>query len=425
MRIAIISDTHFGDPDCMLKPNRQLQAFLDCIGEIDYLVLLGDALDFSISSYGTAYADAKIFFQAVADSGKVKRVLYVPGNHDSDVWHIVEHETTVMQNIKDGRPVGAFRHSIPGIIDDRGGKGCLRLYGVNHKKETGGCPEYGGLFMDQLTDGKLPIYIAYPNVYLLTDTETVLLTHGQYFDPFWSVSGELVMYLAKDDIFRITEADALNIQRMMEVNFPLTRLSCTGIGQAGVLSKLALEIQKEVKEHGATERVKRYLKLAKRWLDKEVLFNSGNFFDRIVGVFKEFGSDVCLKGIFDKAADEISKLKNASGARHNEKYLLESKPRIKNFYLASLRELDDINDDPQWKGNEIAMPARFIFGHTHVSIPYQSPVKLGLVEGQKDTLFCNTGGWLDERGCWGEIFLYDTKAGFTSESIKWPHTTKN
>lgn len=437
MRIAIISDTHFGDPDCVLDPkplvqdkeevdtkkqkrnDNALASFFNGLGgeDIHYLVMIGDILDFSIASYKDAYRSAKNFFQEVVTNGKIKKILYIPGNHDADVWHIVEHQTNVINKIADNKDVEEFRHSVPAIIDDRSGAGCLQLYGVSPSPiSNNDSPDYSKqrLFMDKLTDGQVPIYFAYPNAYLVTDDKTVLLTHGQYFDPFWSVSGEIVMNIAKDDIYKYTKASFLNIRRMMECNFPLTRLSCTGIGQAGALSELALDIQKEIKD-GKMERVSRYIERIKKWLDEQIKFNNWN----PLGLIKEVFSDQCLEGAFDKLMDELSKLKNPTGARHNEKYLIESLHRIRNFFDASIHERDEINNNPAWKGGKVPSPSWVVFGHTHDSIPYGKPEQHILMPGQSPVRFCNTGGWLDEPNCNGEIFIYDTQSGFSSVPVTW------
>ena len=62
MRIAILSDTHFGDPMCTLvdhesmKPGSRYGKFKDAVGtDNDFLVIVGDILDFSITDYRTAH----------------------------------------------------------------------------------------------------------------------------------------------------------------------------------------------------------------------------------------------------------------------------------------------------------------------------------------------------------------------------------
>jgi predicted phosphodiesterase len=55
------------------------------IGKVDYLVLLGDIVDFSVASYREAYRQARCFFRRLQDDGLAEEIVYVPGNHDFDV----------------------------------------------------------------------------------------------------------------------------------------------------------------------------------------------------------------------------------------------------------------------------------------------------------------------------------------------------
>ena len=78
MRLAIISDTHFGDNNCTLVKNDtkgqrivkgpKYNEFRDATGiGNDYLVLAGDIFDFSIASYEKSYAYARNFFKLIRD----------------------------------------------------------------------------------------------------------------------------------------------------------------------------------------------------------------------------------------------------------------------------------------------------------------------------------------------------------------------
>ena len=88
MRIAIVSDTHFGDPMSTLvvfgkngKPviGPKYKAFKQAAGnDNDYLVLLGDILDFSIASYEEVYESAKVFFLQIQTDQIAKEIIYVP-----------------------------------------------------------------------------------------------------------------------------------------------------------------------------------------------------------------------------------------------------------------------------------------------------------------------------------------------------------
>ena len=76
MKIVIVSDIHLGDPAsqiCTLDPQNgqaaigpKYDAFAETAGQgNDFLILLGDILDFSIQKYRDTYEVAKVFFRQV------------------------------------------------------------------------------------------------------------------------------------------------------------------------------------------------------------------------------------------------------------------------------------------------------------------------------------------------------------------------
>jgi metallophosphoesterase superfamily enzyme len=111
MRLAVVSDTHFGDALCTLVqpgpggepvPGPGYEALRRAVGRVDYLVLLGDILDLSLAPYEDAFRDAKVFFTALQQDGLARELVYVPGNHDFDVWNVVEHQVSVINQLKQG-----------------------------------------------------------------------------------------------------------------------------------------------------------------------------------------------------------------------------------------------------------------------------------------------------------------------------------
>lgn len=88
MKIAIISDTHLGDPKSTMASKDgvgiRYPKFRSIIkenlgSEIDYLVLLGDVMDFAVSSYQEAYEAGKRFFIQLKNDRIAKQIIYVPG----------------------------------------------------------------------------------------------------------------------------------------------------------------------------------------------------------------------------------------------------------------------------------------------------------------------------------------------------------
>ena len=103
MKIKIVSHLHLGDPSgCLLKkgskwsPDTGFERLVAACGtDNDYLVLLGDILDFSILDYTDDYSAAQAFFFAISEKNIARDIIYIIGNHDNTLWHIVMHEANV------------------------------------------------------------------------------------------------------------------------------------------------------------------------------------------------------------------------------------------------------------------------------------------------------------------------------------------
>ena len=273
MKIAIVSDMHLGDTAsqiCARDPQTgqavigsKYAEFAKAAGKgNNYLILLGDILDFSIRNYRDTYEVAKIFFRQVKKDNIAEKLLYVPGNHDIDVWHSVEYQVNIINRIQKNKEIEYFRHSVPGVIVDQPGSlnRDFMLADVS-PRIIEGKRVYGGLFLDYLvqsTTGKseLTFYFAYPNLWLVTDEgESVLNTHGHYFETYYALAGELAVKLAPSDLI---PNEYLTLKEMVGVNFPLTQFACSGIGQAGPLTNIIARVQREVKD-GCLSSIKEHL----------------------------------------------------------------------------------------------------------------------------------------------------------------------
>src|SRR5262249_49137718 len=163
VRVAVISDTHFGDDMGVLvvedahgvpRLGPAYRSLVRTMGRAVYVVLLGDILDFSVASFEKAYSHAKVFFSAVQEDGLAQQLIYVPGNHDFDIWHTVEHQVNVINQLKQGELPRAFKRSVPGILDDRpsASRGRLILPDVVPRPEWHeNRSYYGNLFLDHIT----------------------------------------------------------------------------------------------------------------------------------------------------------------------------------------------------------------------------------------------------------------------------------
>ena len=428
MRVAVISDTHFGDPLSTLVTSSEREAapsigpayepLIRAVGKVDYLVLLGDIIDFSVASYADAYRDARCFFRRLRDDGVAREIIYVPGNHDFDVWHTVEHQVNVIQRLQRGHLPRAFKRSVPAVIDDRRDTEKFLLPDVRPRRDWEETEaHYGDLFFDDITrensgrrvkGGKLRFNFAYPNLYLVTDRgESVLLTHGHYFEAFWSVVAEWVSLLASDDL-ELENGQELSLREIVGINLPLHQLACTGVGQARPLSQLARRVQLEIKA-GKTDLVEKYFGR----LEQAVLSHGtyGRSKRRLVTYAIRF-----LKKRF------LSILASMEQGRYSKEFL--SKPsvrdRFRQYYRYSLSEVERLRGEYLL---DIPRPSHVVFGHTHQPIPWDQEELVDQVDGAS-VRFCNTGGWLlkDDfsslQFMGAEVVLYETGRGIRSVSIR-------
>jgi UDP-2,3-diacylglucosamine pyrophosphatase LpxH len=432
MRVAIVSDTHLGDDLCVLVapgegggspvPGPGYAALRDAVGHADYLVLLGDIIDFSVASYDRAYRDAKAFFLQVQRDRLAREILYVPGNHDFDIWTVVEHQVNVINRLKEGELPRPFHRAVPGVLDLRERKPRLRLPDVAahpewHERRS----DYGGLFLDHITlepstegrrkgRGERSLFdFAYPNLYLVTpDGETVLLTHGHYFEAYWALLGEWALQLAGGDL-PLEHSDELSVRELVGVNFPLNQLASSGVGQAYPLSRLARTLQLELYA-GRPTLFDSYL----RRLQAAVA-------DRVfLGIpFRPIRSWLAARArgrlVAAFAATEQTRFSRAFLSRP------AVRQRVRRYYRACLAEIQRLREV---HGLDLAPPGHVVFGHTHQPIPWGSDELVDDVDG-RELRFCNTGGWVLREGRDGkrdfvgaEVLLFETGLPPRSVSIR-------
>ncbi len=422
MRLAIVSDTHFGDDQSQLASiingtpvigPRYADLVKALAPGVRYLVLAGDILDLSIVPYDKAYACAAVFLQQIQDDGLAEEIIFIPGNHDGDMWHIVQHQRAVINRMQCGRLPKSFQHSVAGIVDDR--RNCpaahrgLTLHGV--KAQTGTGHKYAGMFFNHITKPECVVDFVYPNLYIVTDAGSVLVTHGQYLEPYWSILGEIALAVALNQL----GVRAVNIEKTIEINFPLNQLACTGVGQAGVLTdSLIRPILIDLKK-GNVATLGAYLERFQRWIVD-------------VSGYPCYKRMLLQAGLGKLRKDALSGLERFKQSRYREDFLNDEKvrDRFARYYAASLLEIQAINAAVPFNGSgrNVPPPGRIIFGHTHQPIPWGDPAapQINAVDpatGKKVTAY-NTGGWLADGGGFkgAEVFVYETNTGFLSIPVR-------
>lgn len=424
MRLAIISDTHFGDSNCTLVTRDgngnylpgarydELRAALG--GKVDYLVLAGDIFDFSIAHYEEAYGYARAFFQYLKDEDLVESIVYLAGNHDADMWYTQLQQVHVVDPVRKHRPPKEFRHAVPAIIDDRTGAESFSLQGI--KAHPRAHFPYGGLFLDYLTKPVSNFNFAFPNLYIVTDRESVLVTHGHYLETYWSFLGGLLPQVAAEDL-GLDARGRIDIGTMAQLNFPFNQLACSGLGQAGILTdRLVRPLEIEIKA-GDLRRTRKYLRRLQEWLAGKLNGDGGwcGCCRRVVGGWALTWARRRI----------LALLAGVQPARRPD-FAESAGVMIEAYYRACLLELETIDRPGSVK---IPSPNRIIYGHTHVPAGWDDnregfdlPAGVGDGTVRRVTLH-NTGGWLhgdDGRGRFGgaEVFLYESGAGFSSVRIE-------
>ena len=432
--MAVISDVHFGDDLCTLVstgPNGEptvgpaYPALRRAVGHVDYLILLGDILDFSVASYQEAYRAARAFFVQAQEDGLAREYVYVPGNHDFDIWHTVEHQVNVINQLKQGQLPRAFKRSVPGVLDDRPSTRPCRLILPDVRPR----PEwhddrafYGSLFLDHITrraggEGrqplgrKLTVDFAYPNLYLCTrEGESVLLTHGHYFEAFWAAAAEWAIVLAGDEL-PLEGGREPSLRDLVGLNLPLSHLASASIGQSDPLTRVARALQREVTA-GQTTAVRRYLER----LESELRKGTGTGLRSPARLLRA----LALRWLKRRFLQVVGTLEQT---RYSREFLQRPavRERFRGYYRASLRELERLRRE---HGLDLPAPTAVVFGHTHQPIPWGSDELVDTVDGRA-VRFCNTGGYLlkDEPDgssvfVGAEVVLYETGRGIWSETIR-------
>ena len=106
LRILAISDTHLGEETSLLSFPHGLQHLWETLQtfwgelfpgfdphrdpreqvEIDELVLVGDIPDRTLSSTSQIYNHCHAFSQMMGSAARIKKAIYLPGNHDHTLW---------------------------------------------------------------------------------------------------------------------------------------------------------------------------------------------------------------------------------------------------------------------------------------------------------------------------------------------------
>ena len=386
MKIAIISDLHFGDSSskfvnqdgvfdsklAYFEFKKGLKFLLkDNIEPLDYLILNGDILDFSINSFTNSFKIAKPFFEQLSKDRICKNIIYIPGNHDHAIWEAAEWDNHILSNLNNYENPDQYKHTQCGILDLNE---TLILPEVNK--------EYGNFFIKGLFDSKeseIPIAIVYPNLYIKTETENIIVTHGHFFELNWCLMSYLFANSQELNIPKLS-----SLKDIEEFNSPIISLICTGVGEGGAITDLIYKIQQELKQNN--------FNLLNKVFNK--IFNTLFYLPWYLKPF-----NIIIKNILKIFINTFATTLVTN--RNNIDFLSDSIvfQLMKNFLLLSRSDYTIYHQLQNFN------PTSLIFGHTHVpTINNNFDIKKELQDKMK---IYNTGGWLKETNA--TIILIDNK----------------
>ncbi len=414
MKIGIISDTHFGDNNCKLIENNKLTTVYDAFrdevikflggssGRLNYLVLNGDILDFSINSFDDSCRKARHFFDAIERDNLTEKIILIPGNHDKYIWDVVEWERHVIMKMQKHEYPETFTRTQPALIDIN--KNSLELPYVNPKPGTS---EFGGLFLEGFfsnSKSNIGIIVVYPNLYIKASDNTYIVSHGHMLESAWVLLSELM-----GDYPSVSKKtnNHIGLRELEELNKPLSDMICSSIGQGGPVSDVFYKIQVEAK-NGKVDELKNLLNSLHSKLD-----------DLIELPWYAEGLDNALFLAIKKMAFAI--IEKGKNSRYDKDFYHHQsvRDRFAKFYKASCEQVQDVF--------HLNPPNRLIFGHTHEPIDANKPmiinpetlpqVDFSSIKNQELFLY-NSGGWLkDVDGKSADVFFFNDNGDITSFNI--------
>jgi len=109
-KVIAISDIHLGEKNCLLHKPGLIELFTKQLTEeaqdreIDELIIIGDCLELALVSFHKTYEKAENFFSKIAKIDRLKKIIYLPGNHDHHIWMMLLELTQIVERIEEGRP---------------------------------------------------------------------------------------------------------------------------------------------------------------------------------------------------------------------------------------------------------------------------------------------------------------------------------
>lgn len=324
------------------------------------LLLLGDALDLSLSPSNRSFAVLGGFLSELYETAHdvlSDQLIYLPGNHDHSLW-----TTQVNLNehlLKSGEPAGfgmvtkAFQNAnlaqrirpLENILAANASHVTAKVFNPNF-----------GLSSD---DG----------------TRAVVFHHGHYIEAMYRLMSD-VQDAMTGQRHRVLTVDDLERENAAWIDFGWSTL-----GESGILGRDITNVYYDLLNGSAAVAVQHRIAqfLAARFLSLDLLPQSPETVHAV---------QVLAKGLVDATIGKISELERFDYTQHLSSASVDGLTAYLNgaVRLQMLQELGCADG----KTDSISQATTFIFGHTHK--PFESAL---VVPGfDLPVSICNTGGWV-------------------------------
>lgn len=208
-RVAVVSDLHLGDSMSTVdgRMGEKLCSAVADLGELDELILLGDVFDFWQAPMAVALRQGKDVISELFLLDNVKRIVYVPGNHDHHACRMY-YELETARRLKEGN-LEAPGVTIPMVEE---------------------CPIMEAL---KPAGARVPLYMTYPFRRLRVRGKSTLFTHGHLLGFF---ERSLWMNQAMMSSLLLSKGESLSLEDVERFASPYYEMLSLSASMPGVVS---------------------------------------------------------------------------------------------------------------------------------------------------------------------------------------------
>lgn len=205
VRYVFVSDLHFGErnavltdavsaePGADLAPNDAFRGLADCLHDVargnpdgtpPRLVLLGDIFELALAPRHAAFDLFAKFIERLFPRGEAPaldpRLVFVPGNHDHDLWTSTRDD---LLNLQIERGAGRLQPTAP----------VTTAFDLFAPREGAGVITPRSSMLTQLLRKRLPhvpeieVQVAYPNLGIVQGERAIVAHHGHFMDDVYTL----------------------------------------------------------------------------------------------------------------------------------------------------------------------------------------------------------------------------------------------